>query len=696
MAFSGAYISHIKKITHGKSNLATAHQQQLGETSLNNDDISNSDDSRPTADDDNKSSNEYTEANYPGVLDTELTALTTAQRNIFIVTLTILCLLSLCGNMCTLFVNFRRKIRPFFRACLISLAFSDLMNTVFLTTAYLSQFTAEYVQIWRLGDLMCSFVPFATTSAILASSMTLVGIAVDRYFAVMKAVIGFWNPTVISCIVCMLCIWLASIGIACPVFTIYDLIPVYILTEEHETMNTTGWSTTTETEAVATNATTISSLLATENGLVIMMPKKPNITVTTNMQKTQTQTTTLLAAVTATGTKSPWEIEAALEDLSYTLVREQKLVNMCVSDQNNVALYYAIVFVIIFIPCIGAFFWFNSIIARKLWKRRHIAAITKRRTLRGKTKNQIPCTNETPKTQQPKCSFLSTKNRNCKSGHTSSSTLPSSLTNTMGGKMTTATDASATTNNTSNVSANNSREARHLRMFTIILLMMAVFVFLRLPAWIFLLMRMYGSYTKPTHWILYFVFGLMNLASSVLNPLFYTFLTETIQYTLIFKAKVSSLLCCCYSQLCCCCYRVKYGSHKETTSSAVFPPNPNECHSTINMENVKEPWHAKIHCCEYLCGCSGFLRASLSCYQPHLKTEHKYKVHTHSVPYENENRSKEESEGGQATNNDKDEGVDCSDEIDDEDVRDFYEYNQKIYTIFPPSLVSSSINSQMS
>ncbi|XP_046811719.1 ras guanine nucleotide exchange factor B isoform X1 [Lucilia cuprina] len=364
------------------------------------------------------------------------------------------------------------------------------------------------------------------------------------------------------------------------------------------------------------------------------------------------------------------------------------------SNKNNVALYYAIVFVIIFIPCIGAFFWFNSIIARKLWKRRHIAAITKRKTLRGKTKNQTPCTNETPKTQQPKCSFLSTKNCNCKSGHTSSSTLPSSLTNTLGGKMTTTTDASATTNNTSNV--NNSREARHLRMFTIILLMMAVFVFLRLPAWIFLLMRMYGSYTKPTHWILYFVFGLMNLASSVLNPLFYTFLTETIQYTLIFKAKVSSVLCCCYSQLCCCCYRVKYDGHKETTSSAVFPPNPNECHSTINMENVKEPWHAKIHCCEYLCGCSGFLRASLSCYQPHLKTEHKYKVHTHSVPYENENRSKEESEGGQATNNDKDEGVDCSDEIDDEDVRDFYEYNQKIYTIFPPSLVSSSINSQMS
>lgn len=370
--------------------------------------------------------------------------------------------------------------------------------------------------------------------------------------------------------------------------------------------------------------------------------------------------------------------------------------------QKNVSLYYAIVFVIIFIPCIAAFFWFNSIIARKLWKRRHVAGITRKKTLKSNLKRNkfkttdSRCTVDTVRMEQPKCCFLQNKNCNCKSGHSSSTTMPSSLTNTLGGKISTPTAATSgsSTSTTANLTANNSREARHLRMFTIILLMMAVFVFLRLPAWIFLLMRMYGSYTKPGHWILYFVFGILNMASSVLNPLFYTFLTETIQYTLRVKAKISSLLCGCYTQFCCCCYRVQYGTKNNTIPrNFIPPPNIAECHSTLNMENVAEPWQSSMGCCETICGCSGFLRATLRCYQPHTKPEHKYKVQTHSMRHDEENPSKD---SGNVINNDKDEGVDCSEEMDDEDVRDFYEYNQRIFTIFPPSLVSSSVNSQMS
>ncbi|KAM7344094.1 uncharacterized protein ACRADG_010922 [Cochliomyia hominivorax] len=697
MAFAGTFIREIKRVIHGRSNLTTTtiHQQQQQIYSFPNnnddDDTSSSDDSQPT----NDNSNEYTEANYPGVLDSELTSLTITQRNVFMVTLTILFVLSMCGNTCTLFVNFRRKIRPFFRACLISLAFSDLMNTVFLTTAYLSQFTAEYVQIWRLGNLMCSLVPFATTCAILASSMTLVGIAVDRYFAVMKAVIGFWNPSIISCIVCMLCIWLASVGIASPVFTIYDLIQVYILTEEHETVNATGWPTTKipTREVTATTSSSSSSSLTTNNGVVIMTSRKPNIMVSTITTTTAVATSIksmLIETETSTGTKSPWEIEAAEHDLSYTLVREQKLVNMCVSAEKDVSLYYAIVFVIIFIPCIGAFIWFNSIIARKLWKRRHIAAITKEKTLRAKLKTKpktttTPPTAEAPKVEQTNCSVLPNKNFNCKSGQSSSTTVPSSLANTLIGKVSTPMPASGIQISTnSNCNTNNSREARHLRMFTIILLMMATFVFLRLPAWIFLLMRIYGSYTKPVHWILYFVFGLMNLASSVLNPLFYTFLTETIKYTLKFKAKMSSLFCGCYSQFCCCCYRIKYGTKNK---------NDRNTSLALHLENVDESWYNSKRCFESFRGCNNVLCVSLRCYQPHLKSDNKYNIHPHSTQTDDKNRLKE---SGHVINNDKDEGVDCNDEIDAEDVQNFYEYNHRIYTIFPPSLVSSSINSQIS
>lgn len=182
---------------------------------------------------------------------------------------------------------------------------------------------------------MCSLVPFATTSAILAGSMTLVGIAVDRYFAVMKAVTGFWNPSAISCIVCMLCIWLTSIGISCPVFTVYDSIPVYILTEEHETANVTDWPTTTTAEDAFTHTTTTSSLNS-ENGIVNMMPNIPSLTEATIKSS--------MTAETATETKLPWEIEASLEDLSYTLVSEQKLVNVCVS--NQVSVFFFVFFII--------------------------------------------------------------------------------------------------------------------------------------------------------------------------------------------------------------------------------------------------------------------------------------------------------------------------------------------------------------
>lgn len=166
--------------------------------------------------------------------------------------------------------------------------------------------------------MMCNFVPFATTAAILASSMTLVGIAVDRYYAVMKAVIGFWQPTVISSSVCMFCIWLASVGIACPVLTIYNMLPVYVLTEENET-DVSGVGTTIST---TTASTAESRLLVTAK-------------ITSKAGETVAATSSFAEATTAaeTKTETPWEMDVSQEDYTYTLVREQELVNMCISNE---------------------------------------------------------------------------------------------------------------------------------------------------------------------------------------------------------------------------------------------------------------------------------------------------------------------------------------------------------------------------
>lgn len=323
--------------------------------------------------------------------------------------------------------------------------------------------------------------------------------------------------------------------------------------------------------------------------------------------------------------------------------------------QKNVSVYYIIVFTIIFVPCIIAFFWFNTVIARKLWKRRHLSDVTKQKKPTSKNKTKIiniePPSEPTPThTAQPESVLMQNKTCTCKSIQTSSTiATPSSLSNTLCGQAkTTATGCANNKNNAvAKSNANHSREARHLRMFIIILLMMAVFVFLRLPAWIFLLMRMYGNYSTPRCWMLYFVFGLMNLASSVLNPLFYTFLSETLKYVLKFKVKVTSLQCGRFWQnLCCCC-------------------------GTKN--------HLDVGRCSHLWNWQ----------QSKVMADLKYVVHTHSV--QSEIRSKEEVPG---IHNEKDEGVECNDEVDEENVCSAHDYNDRIYTIFPSSLVSSSINSE--
>lgn len=203
--------------------------------------------------------------------------------------------------------------------------------------------------------------------------------------------------------------------------------------------------------------------------------------------------------------------------------------------------------------------------------------------------------------------------------------------------------------------------------------MMAVFVFLRLPAWIFLLMRMYGSYSKPVDWIIYFVFGILNLTSSVLNPLFYTFLSETILYILRFKAKVWTFICSDNAMCGCCRHRQGNASSDGATSAT--------------MTNIEEP-RFTLSCCENFCGCTGFMRATWQCHQP-LASDVRRQQPYSSGQFRAEFNGKHEQDPEAVHWNEKDEGVDCSDEVED-DLGDFNIYNRRIYTIYPASIVSTS------
>lgn len=79
---------------------------------------------------------------------------------------------------------------------------------------------------------MCKFVPFATTTSVLSGSLTLVAIALDRYLAIMRPVLGFWNPDYRFSVVIMLLIWACSIGASGPLLGIYDFQHIYLLDAE--------------------------------------------------------------------------------------------------------------------------------------------------------------------------------------------------------------------------------------------------------------------------------------------------------------------------------------------------------------------------------------------------------------------------------------------------------------------------------
>ncbi|XP_017124408.1 gastrin/cholecystokinin type B receptor [Drosophila elegans] len=398
---------------------------------------------------------------YPGVFVADLSQLNRLKRNSFSAVVGTLFLLAFIGNLSTLYVNSRRKLRPFFRACLISLACSDLVSTVFCTVSYMAQFNAEYLQLWTIGGFMCKFVPFITTTSVLSGSLTLVAIALDRYLAVMRPVLGFWSPDIRFSSLSMLLIWACAIGSSGPLLGIYAYKVIFLLDVED------------------------SSEESGEQG----------------------------------NTPVPEEL----------MVTELEMAHMCVAGDHDVGLYYVILFTLIFLPCIVSFLWLNATIARQLWLRRHF--------------HQEQHVRE----QEPKEGQFKSM------GHVNGDLLmPTTLVSAVGVDLPFALEKSTLPPKTPitpvNVKRSTAtalaREARHRRMVVVVLLMMAVFICLRLPAWVFLIMRLYGSYSEPIDWLLYFSFGILNLFSCALNPIFYTFLTQTIRTVSLVKQKVRRFFGC--------------------------------------------------------------------------------------------------------------------------------------------------------
>lgn len=76
---------------------------------------------------------------------------------------------------------------------------------------------------------MCGFIPFVTTLAILVNSFTLVGIAVDRYLAVVRWIKGTWEPSKLFCAAGAVFVWGLAAGISSPMINSYYIAEFYII-----------------------------------------------------------------------------------------------------------------------------------------------------------------------------------------------------------------------------------------------------------------------------------------------------------------------------------------------------------------------------------------------------------------------------------------------------------------------------------
>lgn len=203
----------------------------------------------------------------------------------------------------------------------------------------------------------------------------------------------------------------------------------------------------------------------------------------------------------------------------YVLTYVYTQINTNFKLQEDNTYYFVVVLSIIFVPTLVAFVWLNTVLAQKLFNRRHL--------------------------------IVSVEDKSKESTDTSKTTSTS-----IGGISHAKTEVNAFETNSA-ATKTNQREVRHLRMFYVLVSLVAAFIVLRLPAWIFLIMRMYGNYTRPLDWILHYVFGILTLASCVLNPLLYTFLTETM---FCCEFTIDKIRRCCLN--CFCCIGIKMSNQK--------------------------------------------------------------------------------------------------------------------------------------
>lgn len=194
-------------------------------------------------------------------------------------------------------------------------------------------------------------------------------------------------------------------------------------------------------------------------------------------------------------------------------------------------------------PIFVAFVWLNAIIAREIWKRRHIPGIQNKP--KAKRTNEVSSTANMKSTNETNTSSNGRNNSTKRSTGDSKSAPPAPKHLIFSVPLTSTIEPP----NIEPRRNENHRQLRQMRMFKVILVIIFVFMICRLPNWIFLIYKLSHKVSGRLNWLLVYSFAIMGLLSCMLNPLLYTFLSETIKVT----SRIQNACC----QICKSCSRKK-------------------------------------------------------------------------------------------------------------------------------------------
>ncbi|XP_078621307.1 QRFP-like peptide receptor [Branchiostoma floridae x Branchiostoma japonicum] len=145
--------------------------------------------------------------------------LSPGAKTVTLVFYVIIFLAALLGNSFVVVVVWKNKVmRTIMNIFICSLAASDLFITIVCIPVTLMQ---NMLHSWILGDFMCKLVPFIQTIAVASSILTLTGIAIERYYAIIHPLKVKYLLSKTRAGIILALVWVVSVGVATPILFVH-------------------------------------------------------------------------------------------------------------------------------------------------------------------------------------------------------------------------------------------------------------------------------------------------------------------------------------------------------------------------------------------------------------------------------------------------------------------------------------------